>query len=207
MFNSKNHHPNTNSNSNNSNSTDNDDNAYEYTTVRLVNDRSIDLYVYHSRGKGIWRRNDDKWLEEGRPRELSALTLSTWSLLSTSIRDYQTGLQQYLGRLLTRMLLPLYVVWFGSLFLVNLEFVLGYYLILLLALSLIIIVSSYYKQKYVDEVFNPAVATVVEELATKLLEAGFEVQFMVETGEWFKRPSRSFLRFNPIEDEEQKVVS
>ena len=185
-----------------------------YKEVRLVDDRSIDLYVYQSRGKGLW--SNDKWLEDGRPRELSNLNLSTWSLLTTSIKEYQTGLRRHAAKIVLRMILPIYFLWFGSLFIVDLEtlhgsssvgFIMAYYWCLIVLIWAAIMVGAHYKQIYVDTVFNPAVASVLEELAPKLTEAGFEVTFMVETGKRCQKPSKSFLRFTPLPDEEHRALS
>lgn len=192
----------------------NDASAVAYKQVRLVDDRYIDLYVYQSRGKGLW--TNDQWLEDGRPRELSNLNLSTWSLLTTSIKEYQTGLRRHAAKTVLRMILPIYILWFGSLFIVDLEsvhgsnnvgYILAYYMLLIIMVYAAIMVGAHYKQVHVDTVFNPAVAAVLEELAPKLTEAGFEVTFMVESGAWCQKPSKSFLRFTPLPDEERRAVS
>ena len=185
--------------------------AVAYKNVRLVDDRSIDLYVYNSRGKGLW--SNDAWLEEGRPRELSSLNLATWSLLTTSIREYQTGLRRYTAKIALRMILPIYFLWFMSLFVVDLEgvhsmdpvFIVAYYFSLIAMICLSFMVAAYFKQQHVDEVFNPAVQAVLQELNPKLLEAGYEVVLMVETGAWCQKPTKAFLRFSPIRDEEARA--
>ena len=154
-------------------------------------------------------------MEEARPRELSSLNLSTWSLLTTSIREYQTGMRRHAAKIVLRMIVPIYVLWFASLFIVDLEsvhtadlaWIFVYYFGLIVMVYLAIMVGAHYKQKHVDEVFNPAVSTVLEELAPKLTEAGWEVVFMVETGRWCQKPSKSFLRFNRLPDEEQRAMS
>lgn len=184
--------------------------AVAYKNVRLVEDKSVDLYIHHSRGKGIF--SYDAWLEEGRPRELSSLNLSTWSLLTTSIKEYQLGLRQYAGRIYVRMILPIYFLWFFFLFLFGsmdyddgddgLMIMYSWFgLIVMVVVSLM--ASKHFQQRHVDEVFNPAVQSVLDELAPKLTECGWDVVLMVETGRWCVKPTKSFLRFTPLPDEEK----
>lgn len=185
-------------------------NAIAYKNVRLVDDRSVDLYVYSSRGKGLW--TNDAWLEEGRPRELSSLPLATWSLLTTSVREYQTGVRRYSAKIALRMILPIYVLWFGSLFIFDLEGVHGmeahfialYYFTLMALVFVAIMIASHFKQQHVDETFHPSVQEVLQELNPKLMEAGYEVQYMVEHGSWCRKPTKAFLRFAPLPDEEAR---
>jgi len=179
------------------------------THVPLVDEGSVvDLYVHHSRGKSIFQTNLT-WLEEGRPRRLSSLPISTWTLLTTSIKEYQTGLARYATRIYLRMIMPIYMAWFLSLFVFDLEtvhrslnyhpgYIAMYYLSLIGLITLAACVACQYKQYHVDQVFLPAVQTVLTELQPKLTEAGFEVALMVETGQWFGKPSRAFLRFRPL---------
>jgi hypothetical protein len=183
-----------------------------YRNVRLVEDRSVDLYIHHSRGKGIWSYH--AWLEEGRPRELSSLNLSTWSLLTTSVKEYQLGLRQAAARVYVRMMLPMYVIWLlCTMGLASyptdatenlLSILISFGFLGMIVVSMM--VSSSFQQNYVDRVFNPAVQSVLDELEPKLTEAGYEVTLMVETGSWCVKPTKSFLRFTPLPDVE-KVAS
>jgi hypothetical protein len=180
-----------------------------YRNVRLVEDRSVDLYIHHSRGKGIWSYH--AWLEEGRPRELASLNLATWSLLTTSVKEYQLGLRQAASRVYVRMVLPMYVIWllstFGLAFFptggteILMSIVIPFGFLAMVVVS--VMVSSCFQQNYVDRVFNPAVQSVLDELEPKLTEAGFEVTLMVETGAWCVKPTKSFLRFTPLPDVEK----
>jgi hypothetical protein len=187
---------------------------YEYKNVRLVEDRAVDLHVYNSGGRGLW--SNDAWLEEGRPRELSRLNLATWSLLTTSIREYQTGVRRYQAKMVLRMILPIYALWFGSLFIVDLEgvhtmdahWIVSYYMTLIALIIAAGMFASHLRQKHVEQNFHPAVQSVLQELNPKLIEAGFEVQYMVQEGQWFPRkPSKSFLRFTPLPDEEATAAA
>ncbi|CAB9504340.1 expressed unknown protein [Seminavis robusta] len=194
------------------NNRSNDHPAVAYSNVRLVEDRSVDLYIHNSRGKGIWKTQ--AWLEEGRPRELASLNIATWSLLTTSIKDYQLGLRQAKARIYVRMVLPMYFLWLMCLMgatsyttiqeadMINL--ITSFGLIAMIFVSLM--VSSHFQQVHVDEVFNPAVQSVLQELAPKLTEAGWEVTLMTEAGSWCRRPTVSFLRFTPLPDEEKAAA-
>jgi hypothetical protein len=183
-----------------------------YRNVRLVEDRSVDLFIHHSRGKGIWSYN--AWLEEGRPRELASLNLATWSLLTTSVKEYQLGLRQAAARVYVRMVLPMYVVWIMCTIgltsnssvtedLISVVITFGFLGMIVASLM----VSSCYQQQYVDQVFNPAVQSVLDELEPKLTEAGYEVTLMVETGAWCVKPTKAFLRFTPLPDVEKAASS
>ena len=189
--------------------------SVSYSNVRLNEYRNIDLYVHHSSGKfaGLWGQ-DRPWLQDGRPRDLSDVSLATWSLLTTSIKEYQTGMRRYTTKIYLRMILPVYLIWVVSLFFVSLEgvhqseevFIVAYYFIFVAIVVFAAMVAAHYKQKHVDEVFNPAVQTVIEELQDKLNECGYEVVFMVETGSWCQKASLGFLRFTPLPNEERRVA-
>ena len=184
-------------------------NGIAYTNVRLVEDRSVDLFVYKSSGRGLW--SEEQWLEEGRPRALSSLNLATWSLLTTSIREYQTGVRRYGAKIALRMILPLYAAWFGSLFVLDFEgvhsldahWIVMYYLSLVALLFMAAMIAAHFRDVNVQQNFHPAVQAVLDELQPKLMETGYEVQYMVEQGQWCPRkPSKAFLRFIPLPDGE-----
>lgn len=147
----------------------------------------------------------------GRPRELSSLSLSTWSLLTTSIREYQRGQRQYAAKVYLRMILPVYIVWVVSLFVdIGLEspafFIMGY-LFLIIMIGVSFFVAAHYRQQQVNEVFHPAVSTVIEELTPQLTATGYEVVYMVDPGSGCRQPAKAFLRFTPIPDEERRAAA
>jgi len=100
------------------------DAAVAYSQVQLVDasQQPVDLFVFNAkRGKSrlfeCWSSKSEAWLEEGRPRELSSLPLATWSLLTTSVKEYQRGLREVNLRILRRIMLPTYVAWIIALML------------------------------------------------------------------------------------------
>ncbi|MGK3759960.1 MAG: hypothetical protein ACI8RD_012277, partial [Bacillariaceae sp.] len=159
---------------------------------------------------------EQHWLEEGRPRELASLPLATWSLLTTSIKEYQRGLRESSNRVLRRIVLPTYFIWFVCL-IISMMYIEGgdvvdgalissiswYGLIIVLISS--VFITKYYTQKHVVEVFHPAVQTVLQELDEKLIESGYDVKLFVQNGSWSfptPKPTISFLRLTPLRNED-----
>lgn len=196
-----------------------------YTNVRLVEDRTIDLYLYHSKGNRLLWSND-QWLEEGRPRELATLNLATWSLLTTSIKQYQTGLRRNSAKIAIRLLVPIYFVWLLSIIFLDSSYGINFtesepFMILLFYGSFILYIfgalmySRKYRNQYAIEHFHPAIETVLTELQQSLLDTGYQVEYIVQQQEsnnntsnsfWWlwccQPPSKGFLRFIPLPDQE-----
>ena len=194
--------------------------ASVYSQINLVESQPVDLYIHSSRGKSarFWSccsTHEQRWLEEGRPRELSSLPLATWSLLTTSIKEYQRGLRESSTRILRRIILPTYFIWFLCL-IVSMMYIesgdvadgalissLSWYgLIIVLIAS--IFITKYYTEKHVVEVFHPAVQTVLQELDGQLVQAGYDVKLFVQEGGWSfptPTPTVSFLRLTPLRND------
>jgi hypothetical protein len=193
--------------------------ASAYSQIKLVESQPLDLYIHSSRGKSrFWSclsTHEQLWLEEGRPRELSSLPLATWSLLTTSIKEYQRGLRECSNRILRRIILPAYFIWFLCIILSTMYIEAGsvddgvlisslswYGLIIVLISS--IFITKYYTQKHVVEVFHPAVQTVLQELDEQLIQSGYDVKLFVQDGSWScptPKPTVSFLRLTPLRNE------
>ncbi|MGK3738157.1 MAG: hypothetical protein ACI90V_005004 [Bacillariaceae sp.] len=194
--------------------------ASAYSKIQLVESQSVDLFIHSSRGKSrFWSclsTREQHWLEEGRPRELASLPLATWSLLTTSIKEYQRGLRESSNRVLRRIVLPTYFIWFVCL-IISMMYIEGgdvvdgalissiswYGLIIVLISS--VFITKYYTQKHVVEVFHPAVQTVLQELDEKLIESGYDVKLFVQNGSWSfptPKPTISFLRLTPLRNED-----
>ena len=194
--------------------------AIAYSQVQLVDasQQPVDLFIYNSnRGKtrlfGCLSDKKESWLEEGRPRELSSLPLATWSLLTTSIKEYQRGLREVHLRTLRRILLPTYFLWVAALFwsgaaygegknkegnFISILAAYGFFFMLFAS----IFVVRYFTQKHAQDIFHPSIQTVLQELERPLLDAGFEVRLMVE-GNSTGKPVVSFLRFSPVRDDDR----
>lgn len=193
--------------------------AVAYERVALNEDgQPVDLLVHHSRGRSIFTSVVRvAWLGEGRPRELSSVKLATWSLLTTSIQEYQRGLREHSMRIVRRGILPIYVVWVLGLYVLMMngfdvvgQVVLDFYWYgLLFILVASVMVSKHYTQQHVDRVFHPAVQTVLQELDQPLRDSGYSVTLMVDNGSWFPviKETRSFLRFEPLRDEEKAAAA
>mmetsp|Transcript_5486 Transcript_5486/g.6054 ORF Transcript_5486/g.6054 Transcript_5486/m.6054 type:complete len:227 (-) Transcript_5486:176-856(-) len=189
--------------------------AVAYSQVHLVDTKPVDLFIHSSRGKSrFWScfSAHELWLEEGRPRDLSSLPLATWSLLTTSIKEYQRGLHELNIRIIRRFILPTYFIWFfclmismmyieeGNITQGTLVSAISWYG-LLIVLFASVFISKYYTQKHVDEIFHPAVKLVLEELDGQLMECGYEVRLFVQEGSYScptSTPTISFLRFTPL---------
>ena len=189
--------------------------AGAYTKSLLADDGSVDLYIHNSHEVVFHQA----WLEEGRPLELSSMDLSTWTLLSASIKQYQVGLRNYQWRVSAPILLPAFIIWFCCYlfwFLSVMVFgvaegvtsvtffrVSSYGLLILFFASLAAV--SYFEQSHLDRVFHPAVQGVLQELAPQVAKCGWEVVLVDQPGSWCGKPSESFLRFTPLADEESAV--
>lgn len=171
--------------------------------VRLVDapggTRGHSLCIYNSAGRSLW--SNQPWLSEGRPAELSSFNLATWSLLTSSIRDFQTALRVRTSKVYVRLLLPFYFVWFTSLFFLDMSNEITFRIHWWCLIAIIIgarLLMYYYQQKHAEEVFHPSVRAVLEELTPKFKETGFSVTLVKETGSWCWASSKSFLQFAPF---------
>ena len=213
-------------NKNNNGTTSSSTEAVAYSKVQLVDgSQPVDLFIYNvKRGKQrLWSccLQHEAWLEEGRPRELSSLPLATWSLLTTSVKEYQRGLRELNLRILRRILLPAYLLWIVALLMSTSAYNEGNQeegnllsTLNLWGLVLTVFASGFiarhFTQKHAEEVFHPSIQTVLQELDRPLTESGFEVRLMIENsdGSWLppsgkSKPMVSFLRFTPLRDEDK----
>jgi len=195
--------------------------AVAYSQVQLVDasQQHIDLFIFNAkRGKArfceSWCSKSEAWLEEGRPRELSSLPLATWSLLTTSVKEYQRGLHEVRLRILRRIMLPTYLAWTIALVWllaaydegneVEGNFISAFsFFGLFLAILASVFVARRYTQNHAEEVFHPSIQTVLQELDRPLTEAGFEVRLMVEVSDGGGKPVVSFLRFTPLRNDDK----
>lgn len=195
--------------------------AVAYSQVQLVDSsqKPVDLFIFNANsGKSrlfdCWSSNPRAWLEEGRPRELSSLPLATWSLLTTSVKEYQRGLREVYLRVLRRIMLPTYIAWIIALVgsgaaygngneqegnLISALAGLGFFLTICAS----IFVVRHFLQKHAEEVFHPSIHTVLQELDRPLAEAGFEVRLMIDGENINGKPLVSFLRFTPLRDDDK----
>ena len=195
--------------------------AVAYSQVQLVDasQQPVDLFIFNAkRGKSrmfdCWSSKSESWLEEGRPRELSSLPLATWSLLTTSVKEYQRGLRDMNLRIMRRIMIPTYIIWFlvligsgtaygnGNRGKGDLISVMGW-IGCCVTLVASVFVLRYYTQKHAQEVFHPSIQIVLQELGTPLSSAGFDVRLMVEEDKIGGKPVVSFLRFTPLRDDDK----
>jgi hypothetical protein len=168
----------------------------------------IDLVVVGG-SRGFWS-NDVYLAENGRPRELSSISLATWSLLSTSIKDYILGLYKSIAKYLIAYVFVIYiqmfVVAFNDSFYENPAWIVVVYWVVVALLfipGIATLHSFLYKHCATD--FHESVQSVVQELRPAIIEAGFEVDYIVEDGSCFPvlcfgKNYRSTLRFIPIHE-------
>jgi len=194
--------------------------AVAYRQVQLVDasQQPIDLFIYNSkRGKSrlcdCWSSNPEMWLEEGRPRELSSLPLATWSLLTTSVKEYQRGLREVSLRILRRIMLPAYfgwllaLIWSGAAYgdgkeeKGNIVSAIAFFG-LFFSIFASVFVVRHFTFRHARDIFHPSIQTVLQELDGALVAAGFEVRLMVEENS-FGNPVVSFLRFTPLRDDDR----
>lgn len=176
---------------------------------------SIDLIVYGGR-RGILSLccpSETKFLEDGRPRELSAVPLSVWSLLTTSIKDYHVAVRKLESKCTVFYLLSVYLVWILSLVLKPDTETLPGFLAFFACIATCVVgghACRNYVRKHVEAELHPAVHRVVDELLPSIRECGFELEYAVEQGDccsekWLLFSScgtkkyRSYLRFTPLD--------
>ena len=191
-------------------------------------DEAVDLYIYNSRGsKGRycwsswWSGGAPQlWLEEGRPRPLSSVPLATWSLLTTSVKDYQRGVRELRTRILRRIILPAYFFWLVG-FLVSMkdleegDLVTAGWISSVSWWALVSVIcaapflAQYWSHQHVSTIFHPAIQTVLDELSPQLMAAGFDVRLVVQQGAWwcyYSTPDESWLRFTSVRDEDREAT-
>mmetsp|Transcript_29929 Transcript_29929/g.64075 ORF Transcript_29929/g.64075 Transcript_29929/m.64075 type:complete len:227 (-) Transcript_29929:453-1133(-) len=199
------------------------DAAVGYSRVQLVDPSQTptDLFVYNANFERVrlcsgWWSEPEAWLGDGRPRELSSLPLATWSLLTTSVKEYQSALLEVQRRIIRRLLIPIYIIWAAALvsssqaygavnpekannamLLINLCF--------LLALFGTVLIARHFTQNHAKDVFQPGVDSVLRELDRPLAESGFDVKLVSGANGGDGKPSSFVLRFTPLRDEDKNA--
>ena len=166
-----------------------------YKSLRTT--ESVDVVVY---GRRRFCNSNELFLEDGRPRALDSINISTWSLLSSSIKEYCNGLLSYSKKFIVCLLSAIYLVIFlpGIVF-PDLPSYAGFWIaeaFMMSAFVVAVFVIRHYIRKYMKDEFHPAVQRVVDELRPAILDCGFDVEYIVRSG-W---TNRSFLRFIHKED-------
>lgn len=163
----------------------------------LRNKETVELVVYGSRAPRCFRT--DAFIEDGRPHALSSISLATWSLLSSHIKDYRNGVLSYVRRLICFPVVLFYIAFIvNASFLPEVDnidelymtFMIQIILVILLILSIFVV--RWRVGTHLQEEFHPAVIQVVDELRPSIVEAGFDVEYIVLPG-W---RNRSVLRFH-----------
>jgi len=162
-----------------------------YTSLRDT--EVVELVVSGSRMRWF---HQDVFIEDGRPYALRHIPISTWSLLSSSIKDYRNGLLTYNRKFVLTFLLLIYIliclpvfVPDGAYYWVSQAFVIPMALIW-------ICVTRRFVRTYLADEFHPAVQRVVDELRPAITDCGYEVEYIVQHG-WC---NRSILRLSRNEE-------
>merc|ERR1719378_902357 len=167
--------------------------------------KHIDLYCHSSAGKESFLKfctKSKSWLEDGRPRELHSLPLTKWVVLTTGIKEYHCCLTETKMRVVKRMILPSYMMFFVAM-VVSMATawpsLMSFAMYgLFTAIFLAAVVAKHFEQRHVDEIFNPSVQDVVKEMGPAVAESGWDMKLMVNRGTYFPpKPTVSFLRFTP----------
>lgn len=163
----------------------------------LRNTESVELVVQGSRGPRCFCRQSDVYIEDGRPNDLSSISLANWSLLSSSIKDYSNGILTYTRKFILFPLLLFYAIIFIPVFMPSDDLFWVVQLSMFPLMFLFVFVIRRLVAKYVRDEFHPAVHRVVDELRPAISDSGFEVEYVVKDGCW---NSRSILRFTRKEE-------
>lgn len=162
----------------------------------LRNTETVELVVYGSRTRCF---HNDAFIEDGRPHALSAISLNTWSLLSSNINGYRIGVISYSRKFVLLPLLFFYVALVGTPILIPDPDVFWIVQLAIIAIFMFMMVFVVRRLvgNHLENDFHPAVTRVVDELRPAISENGFEVEYVVEPG-WRRR---SVLRFHRKEEE------
>lgn len=155
----------------------------------LRDNEKVELVVFGSRLRCF--HQDAGFIEDGRPFALRNINISTWSLLSSSIKDYRNGLLSYKRKFVLIPLLLFYMIIFLPAFLPYDIFWVAQ-LCLIPAILFWIVVLRHLVAKYLKNEAHPAVQRVVDELRPAISDCGFEVEYVVDPG--WRRSTLLFIR-------------
>jgi hypothetical protein len=164
----------------------------------LQDTERVELVVY---GSSPWWwsccafcTESDDFIDDGRPHELSAISLADWSLLSSSIKDYRNGVLTYTRKFFYPPLLLFYIIILIPVFMPEQYWVWVAQQCAIALMVIFICVIRCLVANYLRDKFHPAVYGVVEELRPAISASGFEMEYIVLDGWWQPRSILCFTR-------------
>ena len=176
------------------------------------NRKVVDVYLYHFIGSALLCRCcffSLKWLDDGRPYDLSGIHIATWTFMAKQIHEHRKTMERY-RRHLGRWSFAVFLLYMISLHLVQTEkfsknVTLAIQCIVLVVMIAELSYQEYYGRRHKNQVFIPAVQAVIDNLQPQFREAGYEVVFVVENG--CCKPSYGLLRFTSLNNNEEQQAA